>query len=76
MVVVEAVVVWGATVGSSRAGKLAELKLELEEGGRGTGAVPVAVWVGGCRRYGMKESTRCSVTAGVRPAHHWLKPSL
>ena len=61
------VVDWGVTaVESSRMGRL----VELEEEGGGTGVVPVTVWVGGCCRYGTKESTRCSVTAGVRLAHH------
>ena len=34
------------------------------------------VCVGGWRRCGMKDSTRCSVTAGARLAHHCEKPSL
>lgn len=70
---VEVVVVWGATGGASasKAGRL----VELDERGE-AGVMPVSVWVGGFCRYGMKERTRCSVTAGERSAHHWLKPSL
>lgn len=42
----------------------------VELGGAEEDVRPVASCVGGDWRYGMKERTRCSATAGVRLAHH------
>lgn len=41
-----------------------------------TGAEPVCVCVGGFWRYGMKERTLCSATAGEMLDHHCANPAL
>lgn len=50
--------------------------IEVVEACAETGADPVCVCVEGFWRYGMKDSTLCSATAGDTLAHHCDNPAL